>query len=150
MSASPLSRRGLITGLALSPLTALPAVAAVPPLPPHEAGFVAQGETLVALLEEYDRLWAHVHPSYEAAERAHPHRPWNFLEASPEIRAYLETRAPADAVETRIFEIVEPLYGLPLTSLPAILLRHRVGMTFEQCREDALDDLDRLWGRPCA
>lgn len=132
-------RRGLVAGLP-----------AAPPLAAHEKEFLARDVDLVTLLDEFDAMWAQAHALYEAAERLFPDRRWREREESPQWRAYLDARAPMSPVECRIMAIVEPLYGLRMVSFEAILLRHRVGMTFDQCREDVLDDLDGLWGRPCA
>ena len=50
------TRRAALGAILAVPLASVPAVAALPRLPDHEARFLAIGPQLVSLLDEYDRL----------------------------------------------------------------------------------------------
>ncbi|WP_267356480.1 MULTISPECIES: hypothetical protein [unclassified Methylobacterium] len=143
------TRRAALGAILAAPLASVPAVAVAPHLPDHEARLLAIGPQLVSLLDEYDRLWALVHPYYEAWEQASERFPiprWQHAERLPEWAAYLAARRPADAVNDRIEALYSP-DDEPMTTLPAILLRLRYAMTFDAFVDDALDELRELWRR---
>ncbi|MCJ2061023.1 hypothetical protein MKL09_31455 [Methylobacterium sp. J-048] len=121
-------------------------------LPDHEAQFLAVAPRMVALLDEYDRLWALSHEPYAIYEQARGrgrYKPEH--EKLPEWFAYIEARRPADDLDAILEEMYEPYRDLRLVSFEAIKLRHRYGMTFDWARDDLLEDLDAIWGRkPCA
>lgn len=145
---APASRRGLLLGLAALPLMGGVAASSTPAVSPEEAQLLALGPRLIRLLDEYDRLRGPVSAAYKAWERAGDHLPiprWEALKDLPEWHAYLATRVPSDEVGDVLEALYEPFIDVPLTMLPAIMLRHRYGMSFEAFREDALVDLDRLW-----
>lgn len=144
------TRRAALGAILAAPLASVPAVAALAPLPDHEARLIANGPELVRLLDEYDRLWGPVHAYYEAWERASERFPvprWQSAEKLPEWGAYLAARAPADDVNDRIEALYSPDTRQRMTTLPAILLRLRYALTFENAVDDALDDLREVWAR---
>ena len=148
------TRRTALGALLALPAASMPVVAAST-VSPEERALLAIGPQLVKLLDEYDLLWSRCEAPYAAWEQARdsllPSQRGEYDEM-PEWAAYMEARRPADELDTEIVRLYEPFLAVPLTTLPAILLRHRYGMTFQACRDDALADLDRRWreGTLCA
>jgi hypothetical protein len=146
---APGSRRGFLRGLATLPLVGSAAVASKPAVSAEERQLLAVGPRLVRLLDEYDQLWGPHRPFYEAWEAACERLPANSSiadrQAIPEWATYIAARRPADEIGEELEALFEPFNDVPLTTFEGILLRHRYGMTFGAWREDALEDLDRIW-----
>ena len=153
------TRRAALGAILAAPLTG-GAVMALPSgtgkLPDHEAQFLALAPTLLPKLAEYDQLWAEATRLYSVAESVHPRPDPRIFDLdiqseadrrivlTPEWRAYLTARVPADALDNQIEAIVTRFMDLPMASLPAILLKHRIGMTLGQYEDDARRDIGRL------
>ncbi|MDP4006924.1 hypothetical protein [Methylobacterium sp. NEAU K] len=154
---NPSTRRAALGAILAAPLASVPAVAAVPhDLPEHQVRFLALAPTLLPVLTEYDRLWAEATRLYGIAEAAHPRpepRIFSFdalteadrnIVITPVWRVYLTTRRPADDLDNRLEAIVSPFMDEPMLSLPAILLKHRIGITLGHYEDDAMGDIGRL------
>ncbi|KAA0122248.1 hypothetical protein CIW48_19860 [Methylobacterium sp. P1-11] len=138
------SRRAALGAILAAPLASVPVIAAQSVLPDHEARLLAIGPQLVALLDEYDRLKPQWVEAYEAWSKARQHfaiPQWPEAEKLPEWQAYCLARVPADAVNDRIEELYSPCDAEPCNTLPAIMLRFRYAMTFEEWIDEAMADL---------
>ena len=153
------TRRAALGAILAAPLTggvvmALPSDSTS--LPDYEARFLALAPTLLPKLTELDRVCAEATRLYSVAEAAHPHPDPRIFDLeslkeahervvlTPEWQAYLTARVPADALDNQLDGTVSPFMELPMVSLPAILLKHRIGMTLGQYEDDAQSDISRL------
>ncbi|MCJ2053929.1 hypothetical protein [Methylobacterium sp. J-070] len=153
------TRRAALGAILAAPLASVPAVALTATvrsdLPDDEARFLALAPRMIALLNEYDRLWLLKDEPYAAWEKARLKvhgRKWKHQsENLPEWHAYIAARRPADAIDSVLEELYEPFAHVRFVSFEAIMLRHRYGMTFSWAEDDALDDMTALWrARACA
>lgn len=149
------TRRAALGAILAAPLASMPAVAATSTVSGDEARFLALAPRLIALLDEYDRLWLLKDEPYATWEAAREKRFGQSYrretEETPEYHAYIEARRPADELDAILEELYEPFQDIRLVTIEAIMLRHRYGMTFETFRDDVLEDLDAIWrARACA
>jgi hypothetical protein len=145
------SRRAALGAILAAPLTSVPAVAA---LGSDETRFLASASSVVARLDEYDRLWAESQPFHEAWFKAAEHLIGErYLERDtiPEWGIYCESRRVADEIDAELYDLHESYSGVRFQSLDAIMLRHRFALTFEWAEQDAADDVKAYWeARTCA
>lgn len=137
------TRRAALGAILTVPLASVPVIAAQAGLPDHEARFLAIAPQLVALLDEYDTLsdWTEAYEAWVKARRGLSEPDWLEAEKLPEWQAYMNARDPADAVADRIEALYSPEISDTFTTLPAILVRLRYAMTFDNWTDEALGDL---------
>lgn len=141
------SRRAALGAILSAPLASVPVFAAAS----HndlEAQFLAQFGRLVPMCDEYDRIWSLSREPYEqwCQDRKATGKPWaDEHEELPSYHSYCAARQPADDIDSLMVELYQPFDGVRFTSLDAILLRVRLGMTFEWLEHEVLDDLTALW-----
>ncbi len=122
-----------------------------------DAAFLALAPTLLPMLDEFDRLWAaasDIHkrslsalggaPDFAVVGRAAADDWDKRLHASDDWSRYLAARKPADALDERIETMIAEHMEVPARTLEGLLLKRRIGRTFDQYKECATDDLDRL------
>ena len=131
----------------------MPAVASAFALSSDEVRFLALGPQIVPMLDEYDRLWEAKTPFYEAWEKASEkiRGPSNGCEEIPEWHAYVESRRVADDIDNYLDGLLVPFDGVRFVSVEAIMLRHRIALTFEYRADDVEADVRAYWeARTCA
>jgi type IV secretory pathway TrbF-like protein len=141
------SRRAALGAILAAPLASVPAVSAAT-LSEPEARFLALAPKLLALCELHDRVWPLSREPYEqwCREIDRSNRPWREGDDDlPSYHAYCAARAPADRADEEAFELCKPFEDVRFTSFEAILLRHRVNMTFDWLSDEAADDLTAIW-----
>jgi hypothetical protein len=121
-----------------------------------EAEFLALASTLHLMLVEFDQLSTESCRFYEIARKAHRCRdPQIFdldahveankrIKAASEWQAYIAAREPTDEMDDRLDAIVSPFMDEPMVTLPAILLKFRIGKSLRQYEDGALAGLSRL------
>lgn len=140
------SRRAALGAILAAPLASKP-VAAIT-CSEVESRWLALAPKLLALCEVHDRTWPLSREPYEkwCWERERSGRPWSDQdEKMPSYRAYCKARAPADEADDQAMAACKPFEGVRFKTLDAILLRHRVTMTFDWLADEAADDLTALW-----
>lgn len=145
------TRRAALGAILAAPLASLPAIAA---LGSDETRFLASASRIVAMLNEYDRLWAASRPFYEAWLKAAEHLIGDrYLERDtiPEWGTYCESRRAADEIDAELYDLHESFEGVQFQSADAIMLRHRIALTFDWAEQDAGDNVKAYWeARQCA
>ncbi|MGU3387737.1 hypothetical protein ACLBYG_24740 [Methylobacterium sp. D53M] len=145
------TRRAALGAILSAPLASVPAAAA---MGSDEARFLASAPRIVALLEEYDRLWAISAPLYELySEASNALRSGGFEDRheTPEWFAYIESRRGADEIDNALNELFLSFRGIRFRSPEAILLRHRYALTFEWEEDQAAADVRAYWdAQTCA
>ena len=66
------------------------------------------------------------------------------IKAASEWQAYNAAREPTDELDDRLDAIVSPFMDEPMVTLPAILLKFRIGKSLRQYEDGALGGLSRL------
>lgn len=152
MSAS--TRRAALGAIFAAPLASVPAVASTFALSNDEVRFVALGPQIVPMLDEYDRIWEAKAPFFAAWEKiADKFRGEDYDKGqeTAEWRAYVESRSPADEIDNLLEGILAPFEGVRFVSAEAIMLRHRIALTFDYREDDVAADVRAYWeGRTCA
>ncbi|MGX9982942.1 hypothetical protein [Methylobacterium fujisawaense] len=147
------TRRAALGAILAAPLASAPAIASTSALSDDEVRFVALGPQIVPMLDEYDRIWEAKAPFYEAWSKASEkiRGPSNGSEEIPEWHAYVESRRPADEIDNSLDEMLMPFEGIRFVSFEAIMLRHRIAMTFDYRADDVEADVRAYWeARACA
>jgi len=121
-----------------------------------EAEFLALASTLHLMLVEFDRLSTESCRFYEIARQAHRCRdPQIFdldahveankrIKTASEWQAYNAAREPTDELDDRLNALVSSFMDTPMVTLPALLLKFRIGKSLRQHDNGALGDLSRL------
>lgn len=122
-----------------------------------DAALLALAPALLPKLDEHDRLksifedlFAKAHSAF-GGERSYASMApaaWKKhraeLEASPGWAAYIEARKPLDALDNEIEALVAPHMDVPAQTLDGLLLKARIGRSFEHYEDNAANDLDLL------
>ena len=66
------------------------------------------------------------------------------IKAASEWQAYIAAREPTDELNDRLDAIVSPFMDEPMVTLPATLLKFRIGKSLRQYEDGALAGLSRL------
>lgn len=149
------TRRAALGAILAAPMASVPVAAALSTLSGDEARFLALAPRIVPMLDRFDRIWAAAHEFYEAWDAAQKKLntdKWTEKsEHLPEWHAYVAARAPSDEIDEAFAELYQPFEDVRFVSFEAIMLRFRIGMSFDHLSDDASDDMEALWrARGCA